>query len=67
MNWPSVDYFEGLVIDVPDDVAGHLAAGGIETGHEPQQIHGDEPLTTDLQTDLSLAGVDLAWPQNRAY
>lgn len=49
------------------EAAGHLAARGIEAGHEPQQIHADAQLTDDLQRDLRLAGVELAWPQVRAY
>ncbi|WP_223405955.1 FAD-dependent oxidoreductase [Occultella gossypii] len=49
------------------EVAGHLAARGIESGHAPQQIHADERLTHDLQRDLERAGIQLAWPQVRAY
>ena len=42
--------------------AGLLAAHCVETGLEPQAVHGDPVRVEDFQRELAAQGVRLAWP-----
>ncbi|SDS31125.1 FAD-dependent oxidoreductase [Actinopolymorpha singaporensis] len=49
------------------EVAGRLAAHCIETGTEPQQVHGDEARFAEFARVLDRAGVERHWPDVRGY
>lgn len=44
------------------EVAGHLAAHAVRTGHEPHHVHADAALRADFLAVLDRAGVERHWP-----
>jgi hypothetical protein len=49
------------------EAAGHLASFCVDGGHEPQQVTASEDLVERLQSRLTAAGVELAWPDVSYY
>jgi hypothetical protein len=49
------------------EAAGHLAAFCAQRGTRPRAVRADPALLADFQRQLTRAGVELSWPEVRAY
>ncbi len=49
------------------EAAGHLAAFCLATGSTPHAVHADAGTRADYQRELEATGVELHWPEGRAY
>ena len=49
------------------EAAGHVAARCAATGTVPRAVRADPRQLTELQDELARAGVELVWPDVRAY
>ena len=49
------------------EAAGHVAALCADRGTIPRAVRSDPGALADLQHELARSGVELAWPDVRAY